>query len=71
LDLDPVLQRIDKFHAHLGECSQCERHPFDLCPKGALLLRWAATGEEDTPELDLSDLLPEVTTITTNGTIYL
>jgi len=34
----------DKFHAHLDECEQCEKHPFDLCEKGARLLREA--GEE-------------------------
>lgn len=36
--------RIKKFHAHLDVCSQCERHPFDLCPEGARLLKYAATG---------------------------
>ncbi len=37
--------RIDRFHAHLDVCSQCERHPFDLCPIGVKLLRSAAMGE--------------------------
>jgi hypothetical protein len=38
--------RIKKFHAHLDVCSQCERHPFDLCPEGARLLKYAATGQQ-------------------------
>lgn len=37
--------RIAKFHAHLDICEQCERHPFDLCPEGAKLLKYAATGQ--------------------------
>lgn len=44
--LKATYQRIDKFHAHLKICSQCERHPFDLCPTGAVLLKEAATGPE-------------------------
>ncbi len=38
-------ERIKTFHAHLDVCSQCERHPFALCPTGAKLLKSAATGE--------------------------
>ncbi len=41
-----VYQRIDKFHSHLGICSQCRNHPFGLCPTGARLLKEAATGKE-------------------------
>ena len=37
------LKLIDKFHAHLDVCPQCEKHPFDLCPTGAKLLKEAAT----------------------------
>ncbi len=40
-------ERIDKFHAHLDICSQCEKHPFALCPTGAKLLKEAAVGEEE------------------------
>lgn len=32
---------IDAFHAHLGQCEQCEKHPFDLCITGTILLRAA------------------------------
>jgi hypothetical protein len=28
----------DTFHQHLDECTQCETHPFDLCPIGRALL---------------------------------
>ena len=38
-------RRIDRFHAHLDVCIQCERHPFDWCPIGVKLLRSAAMGE--------------------------
>ena len=41
---EDVYERIDKFHAHLDICSQCEHHPFNLCSTGAQLLREAATG---------------------------
>ena len=37
---------IDMFHAHLDICSQCENHPFDLCPIGAMLLREAVIMNE-------------------------
>lgn len=37
------IDRIKLFHAHLDVCTQCERHPFDLCFTGAKLLREAAT----------------------------
>jgi len=30
--------RVDKFHAHLDECERCRDNPFDLCPKGYVLL---------------------------------
>ena len=40
-----IYQRISKFHAHLDICEQCERHPSDLCPEGARLLKYAATGK--------------------------
>ena len=39
-------ERIKKFHDHLDICNQCERHPFDLCPEGAKLLKYAATGQQ-------------------------
>ncbi len=35
---------IAEFHAHLDICSQCEQHPFALCPTGAALLKTAAIG---------------------------
>ena len=44
ISMEGVMDRIDKFHAHLDVCSQCEHHPFELCPIGASLLREAATG---------------------------
>lgn len=47
MDKTTVYQRIDKFHAHLDICSQCENHPFALCPIGAKLLKEAATGQAD------------------------
>ena len=34
---------VKAFHAHLDICSQCEKHPFDLCPEGYRLLQKAAT----------------------------
>lgn len=43
MDKETVHQKIGKFHAHLDVCEQCERHPFDLCPIGAMLLKDAAT----------------------------
>lgn len=46
---DPILQRIDKFHAHLDVCSRCRNHPFGLCSVGARLLEEAATGQVDEP----------------------
>jgi hypothetical protein len=42
---DNILERIDKFHHHLDICAQCRNHPFDLCPEGAGLLKYAATGK--------------------------
>jgi hypothetical protein len=27
-----------KFHDHLEVCEQCREHPFDLCPRGHILL---------------------------------
>jgi hypothetical protein len=30
------------FHTHLGTCARCEREPFNLCERGAELLRVAA-----------------------------
>lgn len=27
------------FHAHLDICERCRERPFDLCPRGDLLLR--------------------------------
>ncbi len=41
--------RIDKFHAHLDICSQCEQHPFNLCSTGARLLKEAATMCKEEP----------------------
>jgi len=35
-------ESIEKFHAHLDECKQCEAHPFDLCPVGDRLIRATA-----------------------------
>jgi hypothetical protein len=29
---------LSEFHAHLDECEQCEKHPWDLCEVGAKLL---------------------------------
>jgi hypothetical protein len=29
---------VDRFHAHLDVCKQCEQHPFELCPVGTALL---------------------------------
>ncbi len=29
---------MDAFRAHLDECEQCERHPFELCVIGYTLL---------------------------------
>lgn len=49
---DDVYARIDKFHAHLDVCEQCERHPFDLCAEGARLLKEAALGPEGTERED-------------------
>ena len=45
--MDEVRERIDKFHAHLDVCRQCERHPFDLCSTGAKLLKEAAQSVEE------------------------
>lgn len=42
--LEDATKRIKRFHAHLDVCTQCENHPFDLCPTGAKLLKYAATG---------------------------
>lgn len=33
---------VERFHAHLDECAQCEKQPFDLCAIGARLIRLAA-----------------------------
>lgn len=38
--------RIKKFHAHLDTCNQCAQHCFALCPEGAKLLKYAATGQQ-------------------------
>lgn len=43
--------RIKRFHTHLDKCFQCKHHPFGLCLTGAELLKYAATGEIDNPEL--------------------
>lgn len=43
--MEDVTVRIKKFHSHLDVCSQCRNHPFGLCTKGAVLLKYAATGE--------------------------
>ena len=32
----------DRFHAHLDQCTQCEQHPFNLCPVGQKLLEETA-----------------------------
>ncbi len=40
---ETIDQKIKKFHSHLDVCTQCENHPFDLCPIGAKLLKDAAT----------------------------
>ena len=37
--MDKVMAAINEFHKHLDECSQCENHPFNLCPKGADLIK--------------------------------
>lgn len=42
----------DAFHAHLDQCEQCERNPFDLCMVGAALLR--AAGNAASMALGLS-----------------
>ena len=42
---ESIYEKIHKFHAHLDVCSQCEHHPFDLCPIGARLLKEAATAD--------------------------
>ena len=39
----------DTFHAHLDVCAQCEKHPFDLCPIGAVLLQGVAIGPSADP----------------------
>jgi hypothetical protein len=36
-------EMIDKFHCHLDMCTQCEQHPFDLCPIGAALIKKAGS----------------------------
>ena len=41
------LERIARFHKHLDICSQCRNHCFNLCPTGARLLKYAATGQID------------------------
>lgn len=37
----PILSQpdVDRFHAHLDECAQCMKNPFDLCPTGAELIQ--------------------------------
>ena len=40
---------VDRFHAHLAECPQCERNPFDLCPDGRKLIERAGTALTNPP----------------------
>ena len=35
------MEKIENFHAHLDECSQCANQPFNLCAKGKELLEKA------------------------------
>ena len=42
---EDVIERIKKFHAHLDGCERCRNQCFNLCPEGAKLLKYAATGE--------------------------
>jgi len=44
---------IEAFHAHLDECERCRNQPFNMCPKGNLLL--VATSSE--PDQQDSDFL--------------
>ena len=37
------------FHAHLDECARCREQPFNLCTRGAALLRICATTPPETP----------------------
>lgn len=46
------MNAIDAFHAHLDSCSRCRKHPFDLCPVGAPLLK-ATVGTYVPKEKDL------------------
>ena len=34
---------VDKFHKHLDRCAQCRENPFNLCPKGAIILSAAVS----------------------------
>ena len=46
--LPPELRdAAEAFHAHLDECARCRNGPFNLCNRGAELLR--ATTPEETP----------------------
>jgi hypothetical protein len=44
----PDLTETEAFHRHLDGCAQCRANPFDLCLRGAVLLR-AAADEQDRP----------------------
>ena len=39
------MEKIQAFHEHLDECSQCRDNPFGLCSKGVELLKAAAGAE--------------------------
>lgn len=42
-------EQIDRFHAHLDDCSQCRNNPFALCPIGVTLIHEAAWGKRPNP----------------------
>ena len=48
-----IVSGADEFYDHLDSCWQCREHPFDLCPKGDILLRQAVFRK--VKELNISD----------------